>query len=51
MNVILCLYIFAAMVFVYVLLTFHIMLLAKNITTNEFCKDSYETIANNPFAK
>ncbi len=50
-NICLCVYILAAMVFVYVLLSFHIMLLTKNITTNEFCKESYETIANNPFAK
>lgn len=33
-NICLCVYILAAMVFVYVLLSFHIMLVSKNITTN-----------------
>lgn len=34
MNIFLCVYILAAMIFVYVLLGFHILLLSKNITTN-----------------
>lgn len=34
LNIFLCLYILAAMGFVLVLLSFHIMLLSKNITTN-----------------
>ena len=33
-NICLCVYVLSAMVFVYVLLSFHIMLLSKNITTN-----------------
>ena len=51
MNIILIIYVFAAMGFVSVLLGFHIFLTIKNTTTNEFCKDSWETISGNPFSK
>lgn len=41
MNIILLLYVFAAMGFSGVLVTFHIFLSLRNTTTNEFCKDSW----------
>ena len=51
MNIILIVYIFAAWAFVSILLGFHIYLTFKNTTTNEFCKDSWESISGNPFSK
>lgn len=51
MNIILLLYVFAAMGFSGVLVSFHIFLSLRNTTTNEFCKDSWEAIAGNPFTK
>lgn len=51
MNILLVLYIFLAWAFVGALLGFHIFLSAKNTTTNEFCKDSWESISGNPFSK
>lgn len=37
--------------FVWVLFFFHLNLVAKNITTNEYCKDTWEGIKGNPFSK
>lgn len=51
MNIILLLYAFAGLGFTGVLLCFHVFLSVRNTTTNEFCKDSWETISGNPFAK
>ena len=39
MNIILIVYIFAAWMFVVILMSFHIFLTYQNTTTNEFCKD------------
>ena len=37
--------------FVWVLFFFHINLTSKNMTTNEFCKKSWEGTSGNPFSK
>jgi|JI9StandDraft_1071089.scaffolds.fasta_scaffold501941_1 hypothetical protein len=37
--------------FVWVLFFFHINLTSKNMTTNEFCKKSWEGTTGNPFSK
>jgi palmitoyltransferase ZDHHC9/14/18 len=50
-NIVLVLYIFVAWAFVSVLLGFHVYLVVSNTTTNEFCKDSWQTISGNPFSK
>lgn len=51
MNILLLVYVFAAMGFTGVLVSFHVFLSVRNTTTNEFCKDSWETISGNPFSK
>ena len=50
-NIVLVLYVFLFMGFTGVLLGFHVFLTTNNTTTNEFCKDSWENIAGNPFSK
>jgi palmitoyltransferase ZDHHC9/14/18 len=50
-NIILIIYVFLGWAFVGVLLGFHIYLTVKNTTTNEFCKDAWESISGNPFSK
>ena len=50
-NFILLLLVLVSMVFVYTLFGFHIYLTIKNETTNEFCKESWETALGNPFRK
>lgn len=50
-NIILIIYVFAAWGFSVVLLSFHLFLGVKNTTTNEYCKDSWEAISGNPYAK
>lgn len=50
-GIILCIYIFVALAFVGILLGFHMFLSVRNTTTNEFCKDSWESISGNPFSK
>jgi hypothetical protein len=51
LSVVLAVYAFAGWVFVTVLLVFHLNLIRTNLTTNEFCKDSWVLVAGNPFAK
>ena len=47
----LVIYLFLAMAFLYVLLVFHSFLTLNNVTTNEFCKETYKTLSGNPHAK
>lgn len=51
LSVVLAVYAFAGWLFVTVLLVFHLNLIRTNLTTNEFCKDSWVVVAGNPFAK
>lgn len=44
-------YIFLAMTFVGVLLVLHSYFTRHNITTYEYCKDTWETVSGNPFRK
>ena len=50
-----CLYLgllsFLAEIFVIVLIVLHFIFIKNNVTTNEYCKETYETISGNPFAK
>jgi hypothetical protein len=50
-NIFLSIYIFLGFAFVTILLGFHTYLSVNNTTTNEFCKDAWETISGNPFSK
>ena len=50
-NCILSLVVFLGILFVYILLGFHTFLLNKSATTNEFCKDTWQSVAGNPSQK
>jgi hypothetical protein len=51
LNILLCVYLFAAFAFVFVLLAFHFYLIVKNITTIEFCNDVWVSASGNPYYK
>lgn len=42
---------FLAEIFVIVLIVLHFIFIKNNVTTNEYCKETYQTISGNPFAK
>lgn len=51
LNLILVLLAFIGWIFVSSLFFFHIYLSVRNETTNEFCKNTWDAMAGNPFAK
>ena len=42
---------FVVLCFVGSLMGFHIYLILNSVTTNEFCKDTWNTLSGNPFRK
>lgn len=50
-NVFLTIYAFAGLGFVWVLLGFHLYLAYVNTTTNEYCKNVWDSLQGNPFSK
>lgn len=44
-------YIFPAMGFAVFMFVLHLKFAATNVTTNEFCKETWETLEGNPFKK
>ena len=50
-NIVEILIVAPGMVFSVIMLCFHSYLAARNITTGEFCKNTWSTISGNPFQK
>ena len=50
-NILLTLLVVLSILFVYALLGFHIFLTATNTTTNEFCKNTWDSVAGNSHQK
>ena len=50
-NIVLTVLVLISMIFVYSLLGFHLYLSHKNMTTNEYCKQSWNSLLGNPYQK